>query len=548
MNGLMTEIPLLVSSLLRHAERFHGSQEIVSARVEGDIHRYTFADMARRSRQLANGLIGLGVDRGDRVATLAWNGYRHLELYFGVSGAGAVLHTLNPRLHPDQLAWILNDAQSESLFFDATFLPLVAELAPHLRHVRHFVLLGDKDALPEGIEFSSIRGLRDYESLLDAASPDFEWPQFDESTAAGLCYTSGTTGNPKGVLYSNRSTVLHTYAVALPDSLGLSAREVVLPLVPMFHVNAWGMPYGACMVGAKIVFPGPDLSGAALHALQEAEGVTISASVPTVWAGQLAYLREHGLHPTTLKRAIIGGAACSPAMLRELELDHGIEVIHGWGMTETSPFGTASVLKAKHLDLPREERERIKLRQGRPVFGIDLKIVNDEGDELPWDGATSGRLLARGHWVLSRYFNHPDREALEDGWFPTGDIATIDADGFMGITDRDKDVIKSGGEWISSVQIETLATSHPGIELAACVGARHPKWDERPLLLVTRKPGATVTADELLAHVAEHVASWWVPDAVVFLDEIPLGTTGKVVKTDLKQTYADYLVTGRPQG
>lgn len=534
------EQQLLVSSILRHAERHHARQEIVSARVEGDIHRYTYADMAVRARQLANTLDDLDLDAGARVATLAWNGYRHLELYFAASGSGRVLHTVNPRLHPDQIAWIIDDAADGALFFEASFLPLVAQIASSLTTVRHFVLLAD--SVPDSPEAAAIPGLVAYEPLVAAASSTYDWPDFDEHRAAALCYTSGTTGNPKGALYSHRSTLLHCYAVAMPDAMGFSAREVVLPIVPMFHVNAWGMPYAAAIVGAKLVLPGPDLSGPALHELQEAEGVTFSASVPTVWAGQLEHLRKLGTSPSTLRRAVVGGAACPPAMLRELRDVHGLEVVHGWGMTETSPFGTAGVLKAHHADLDPADREAVQLRQGRVVFGIDLKIVDDEGVEQPWDGVTSGHLMARGHWVLAEYYNRRDLEPLVDGWFPTGDIASIDADGFMMITDRSKDVIKSGGEWISSVQIEGLAMSHPDIDLAACIGVPHPKWDERPVLVVTRAPGVSLDEDGLRKHLVGEIPSWWMPDRIVFVDEIPIGATGKIVKTSLREEYADLLV------
>ncbi|GAA4470949.1 3-(methylthio)propionyl-CoA ligase [Rhodococcus olei] len=540
MNGLMMQRQLLISDLLTHAERHHGAQEIVSRRTEGDIHRYTFRDLAARSRRLAAALAELGVEPGTRVATLAWNGYRHLELYYAVSGSGAVLHTLNPRLHADQLEWIVADADDRVLFFDLTFLPLIEELAPRLRGVRHLVLMADREHLPD-----RPGRLLAYEDLVAAHDDGHRWPEFDESTASSLCYTSGTTGNPKGVLYSHRSTVLHTYAVALPDSVGLSARDTVLPIVPMFHVNAWGLPYAACMVGAKVVFPGPDLDGRSLHELQEAEGVTVSASVPTVWQGQLEHMREHGLTFTTLERAVIGGAACPPAMLRELEETHGVTVVHGWGMTETSPFGTASTLKGKHLDATPDERHTVQGKQGRCVFGMDLEIVDDSGRALPWDGRTAGHLMARGPWVVSRYFGRTDEDPLRDGWFPTGDIATIDADGYMQITDRSKDVIKSGGEWISSIDLENIAMGHPDVSMAACIGARHPKWDERPLLIVVPRPGATMSPADLLALFDGKVAKWWTPDDVVFVDAIPMGATGKMLKAPLRERFGDHLTEAR---
>lgn len=537
MNSLMMKQPLLVSSILEHAQRHHGEQEIVSCRTEGDIHRYSFRELAARARKMAQALARLGAGPGTRVGTLAWNGYRHLELYYAASGSGAVLHTLNPRLHPDQLEWIASDAEDQVIFFDLTFLPLIQELAPRLPQVRHFVLMSDSSHLPD-----APGGILAYEDLIDNESGDYQWPLFDEDTPSSLCYTSGTTGNPKGVLYSHRSTVLHSMAVGLPDSMGVSARDSVMPVVPMFHVNAWGLPYTACMVGAKIVFPGAALDGQSLYDLVEAEQVTISASVPTVWQGQLQYTESRGLRFTSLERAVIGGAACPPAMLRQLEETYGVTVIHGWGMTETSPFGTASVLKGKHLGAGDEARYAKQGKQGRCVFGIDLKIVDDGGNEVAWDGASSGHLMVRGHWVLSHYFHKEDQDPLVDGWFPTGDIATIDSDGFMQITDRSKDVIKSGGEWISSIDLENIAMSHPDVALAACVGVFHPKWDERPLLVAVREPGATVSAAELLASFDGQVAKWWVPDDVVFVDSIPLGSTGKIVKAPLREQFRDHLV------
>ncbi|MCY1209613.1 3-methylmercaptopropionyl-CoA ligase [compost metagenome] len=537
MHGLMMHQPLLISSLLRHAERHHGDQQVVSRRVEGDIHRYTFRDLAARARRLANALRALDVTPGTTVATLAWNGYRHMELYYAVSGSGSVLHTLNPRLHADQLVWIATHAQDRVLFFDLNFLPLIEQIAAKLPAVRAFVLMSDRAHMPQQ---TGIANLLCYEELTEA-DDGFEWPVFDENTASSLCYTSGTTGDPKGVLYSHRSTLLHTYGVALPDSLGLSAQEVVLPVVPMFHVNAWGLPYAACMVGAKIVFPGQQLDGKSLYELFEAEGVTLSSGVPTVWQGLLAHVEQHGLRFSTMKRTVIGGAACPPAMLRAFVQRHGVAVVHGWGMTETSPFGTAAVLKAAQLALGEEERFAVQAKQGRCVFGIDLKVVDDSGTELPWDGSSAGNLMVRGPWVLERYFKAPpEQQALVDGWFPTGDVATIDRDGFMQITDRSKDVIKAGGEWIGSIDLENVAMSHPAVAMAACIGVPHPKWDERPLLVVQTKPGATVSRDELIAFYAGKVAKWWTPDDVVFVETIPLGATGKMLKTELRKRFADH--------
>ena len=534
MLGQMMRQPLLISSLLVHAERHHAQQEVVSRRTEGDIHRCTYGELAARSRRLARALQQLGVGFGDRVGTLAWNGYRHLELYYAVSGSGAVLHTLNPRLHADQLAWIANHAEDAVLCFDLTFLPLVESVAPSLRSVRHFVLMTDRAHMPAT---SAIPSLLCYEELVAAHDDGFAWPEFDEETASSLCYTSGTTGNPKGVLYSHRSTVLHSLASALPDALNLSARDAILPVVPMFHVNAWGLPYAACMVGAKLVFPGAALDGRSLHTLMEAEGVTLSAGVPTVWQGLLAYLQDTGLALSTMKRTIIGGSACPPAMMRTFEEDFGVQVIHAWGMTELSPLGTVSVPKTA---LAPEQQRALQAKQGRAMFGIDMKIVGEDGRELPWDGRSAGELMVRGPWVVQDYFRGEARP-LVDGWFPTGDVATIDAGGFMQITDRSKDVIKSGGEWIGSIDLENIAVAHPGVAMAACIAARHPRWDERPLLVVVRKPGAQLTGDELLRFYEGKVAKWWIPDDVVFVDAIPLGATGKMLKHRLREQYGEML-------
>ena len=542
MHGQMMQQPLLIASLLRHAERHHGAQEVVSRRVEGDIHRCTYAELAARSRRLAQALAALGVGNGSRVGTIAWNGYRHLELYYAVSGSGAVLHTLNPRLHADQLVWIADHAEDQVLCFDLSFLPLVEAVASRLATVKHFVLMTDRGHMPAA---SKIPGLLCYEDLIDSQADDhFDWPEFDEQTASSLCYTSGTTGHPKGVLYSHRSTVLHTMASALPDALNISARDVVLPVVPMFHVNAWGLPYSACLVGAKLVFPGPGLDGKSLHELFESEGVTVSAGVPTVWQGLLAHVTSNGLKFSTMRRTIIGGSACPPAMMSAFEDTFGVQVIHAWGMTELSPIGTVGILKGPQLNLPIEQRRTIQAKQGRSVFGIDMKIVGEDGQELPWDGQASGELLVRGHWVVDRYIRG-EQSPLIDGWFPTGDVATIDADGFMNITDRAKDVIKSGGEWIGSIDIENIAMAHPAVLMAACIAARHPKWDERPLLVVVKKPGTELTRDALLGFFEGKIAKWWTPDDVVFVDAIPLGATGKMLKHRLREQFQDHLL---PQG
>ena len=525
MNGLMMQQPLLISSLLVHAERHHGEQEIVSRRVEGDIHRQTYRELAVRSRRMAKALGALGVQAGDRVGTLAWNGHRHMELYYAVSGSGAVLHTFNPRLHPDQVVYIADHAEDQVLFFDLTFLPLVEAIAPRARHIKAFVAMTDRAHMPAA---SKIDQLLCYEDLLEAQSDGYDWPSFDENLASSLCYTSGTTGNPKGVLYSHRSTVLHTFAIALPDALNCSARDTILPVVPMFHVNAWGLPYAACMVGAKMVFPGPGLDGKSLHELFEAEKVTLSAGVPTVWQGLLGYVEANGLKFSTMRRSVIGGSACPPAMIRKFAEVYDVQVLHAWGMTEMSPVGTAAVFKGKHLTQTQEQRYAVMSTQGRAVYGVDMKIVSEDGKELPWGGPVSGDVLVRGPWIVNRYFRDEGGDPLVDGWFPTGDVARIDADGYMQITDRSKDVIKSGGEWIGSIDLENIAMAHPAVAMAACIAAFHPKWDERPLLVVVRKPGAEVTRDELIAFYDGKIAKWWTPDDVVFVDSIPLGATGKI--------------------
>ncbi|RZU02430.1 fatty-acyl-CoA synthase [Rivibacter subsaxonicus] len=533
--------PLLVSMLLRHAERHHGEQEIVSRRVEGDVHRCTYRELAQRSRRLAAALAARGVGFGDRVATLAWNGYRHMELYYAVSGSGAVLHTLNPRLHPDQVVWIADHAEDQVLFFDLSFLPLVEAIASRVKTIKAFVAMTDRAHMPA---LSTVPGLLCYEELVEAQADDFAWPAFDEDSASSLCYTSGTTGNPKGALYSHRSTLLHSYAAALPDSLNCSARDVILPVVPMFHVNAWGLPYVACMVGAKLVFPGPWLDGRSLHDLFESEGVTMSAGVPTVWQGLLAHVEANGLGFSTMRRTVIGGSACPTTMMRTFQDRFGVQVLHAWGMTEMSPVGTVCTLKANQLRLDAEQRIAVQAKQGRAVFGVDMKIVDDEGHELPHDGKAAGELLVRGPWIIANYFKGEGGDPLVcndgQGWFPTGDVSTIDGDGFMQITDRSKDVIKSGGEWIGSIDLENIAMAHPAVAMAACIAASHPKWDERPLLVVVKKPGAKLTREELLAFFDGKIARWWTPDDVVFVDAIPLGATGKMQKNRLRETFRDH--------
>ena len=538
MLGLMQDQPLLVSSLAVHADRHHGATEIVSRSIEGTIHRTNFREMHARARRLANALRRLGIENGDRVATLAWNGYRHLEIYLAVSGMGAVCHTVNPRLFREQVVFIINHAADRVVFFDLTFAPLVEAVRPLCPLVEHWVALTDA-AHMDKMPAASLC----YETLLAAESDEFAWPDFDERTAAGLCYTSGTTGNPKGVLYSHRSTVLHTMVGAFADTLALSGRDVVMPVVPMFHVNAWGLPYICLMVGAKIVMPGAALDGRSLCELFESEAVTFSAGVPTVWLGALQHFKDSGKPAPSLRRVLIGGSACPPALMKALEHDYGIEVLHGWGMTEMSPVGTVSQLKSKHAGLDPDERLAIKSKQGRALYCVDLKIVDGEGGELPWDGTAAGDLLVKGPWIASAYFNEPG-SPLRDGWFPTGDVATIDSDGYVKLTDRSKDVIKSGGEWISSIDLENVAVAHPAVAEAAVIGVRHPRWDERPLLIVQRRDDAAVTRDELIAFYAGKVAKWWVPDDVVFVDKLPHTATGKLLKTELRRLFGDYRLPG----
>lgn len=538
MLGLMMDMPLQISSLIRHADRYHGDTEIVSRMVEGGIHRYTFADAHRRARQLANALGALGVRSHDRIGTLAWNGFRHFELYYAVSGRGAVIHTVNPRLFPEQIVYIINHAEDEYVFFDLTFLKLIEGIAPHCKRVRGWVALTDRAHMPQ----SSLE-LLCYEDLINAHSDSFEWPLFDENTAAGLCYTSGTTGNPKGVLYNHRSAVLMAYGGALPDSCNLSAVDGVLPIVPMFHVNAWGLPFAAILVGAKLVFPGPSLSNPALLTdLIVEEGVTVSAGVPTVCLPLLAYARESGRSLKPLARVAIGGSACPQSMMEEFRDRHGVRVLHAWGMTEMSPLGTVNADTRASRDWHGEARLGQMLSQGRAIPGVELKITDDDNNELPWDGVAVGALKVRGLWICRDYYRLEGQGGAHDadGWFSTGDVCSIDPHGFMRITDRAKDVIKSGGEWISSIDLENTAMGHPAVAEAAVIGVAHPKWQERPLLVVVRKPGVEVTRQELIDWLDGKVAKWWLPDDVVFVHDLPHTATGKLSKLQLRKQLGDY--------
>ena len=539
--GQMMDQPLLISSIIAFAARHYGQVEIVSRRVEGDLHRYTYAECHQRARRAANALEGLGVQMGERVATLAWNGYRHMELYYAVSGSGAVLHTINPRLHPEQIAYIVNHAEDQVLFFDSTFLPLIEAVAAQCKTVKAFVLMAGRERMPQA---TAIPNLLCYEELIAGSSDDYQWPLFDENSAASLCYTSGTTGNPKGALYSHRSTVLHAYGSAMPNALNVASIDTVVPVVPMFHVNAWGLPYSVLLSGAKMVFPGAALDGKSLYELFETEGVTFSAGVPTVWLGLINYVVQNNLTFSTFRRTVIGGSACPPAMMDTLIDKLDVQVIHGWGMTEMSPLGTTGGLQAKHLALPKDAQRKILQKQGHAIFGVDMKIVDDAGVELPWDGTTYGHLLVKGPWIIASYFRDEGGDVLQDGWFPTGDVATIDADGYMHITDRSKDVIKSGGEWIGTIDLENIAMSHPAVLQAACIGIFHPKWDERPLLLVVRRPGLEgtpeLTREAMLKFFEGKIAKFWMPDDVAFLDALPTGATGKIQKNKLREQFKEH--------
>ncbi len=539
MFGQMMEFPLLISTMLTHAERYTGEAEIVSRMVDGSLHRYTYRDAHKRTKQLANALVKLGVNQGDRIGTLAWNTHRHFEAYFGIAGIGAISHTVNPRLFPEQISYIINHASDRFLFVDETFVPTLEAISDQLTSVEKIFVLTANESFS-----TKLKNWEPYESLIKNESTEFEWPQFDERSASSLCYTSGTTGNPKGVLYSHRSTLLHAYTAAMPDGLSVSNRDVVLPVVPMFHVNAWGLPYICSMMGAKIVFPGPFMDGASICQLINDEKATLSAGVPTIWSGVLNYLDEKKLSIPSLKRVVIGGSACPEAMIRTFLEKYQVDVVQGWGMTELSPLGTMNTLKANQVSLTDDEKIKLKAKQGRVLFGIDMKIIDETGDELPWDGKAFGDLLVRGPNVLSNYFQNEDPILIKDKnnqeWFATGDVATIDPDGFMHITDRSKDVIKSGGEWISSIELENTAVAHPDVLEAAVIAAYHPKWEERPLLIVVKKSGANLQKDELLKFFEGKVAKWWMPDDVVFIDEIPHTATGKILKTKLREDFRDY--------
>jgi len=535
----MMDTPLLISSIAEHAENFHGDREIVSVTMDNPRHRCTIRDVTSRSRKLANVLDKMGLAQGDRVATIAWNDYRHLEIYYGVSGAGYVCHTINPRLFPEQLVFIINHAEDRWIFTDLMFVPLLEKLLPQIPNVEGFVVMTDEAHMPE----TSLPNAVCYETLLAAESSDYSWPDLDERTASALCYTSGTTGDPKGVLYDHRSTVLHAYASVAPDVMNLSSKDCLLPVVPLFHVNAWGIPYSALITGAKLVFPGPKMGdGEALYELIESEGVNLALGVPTVWLGLLQYCEKAGKTLNSLERTVIGGAAVPRAMIEQFKKVHSVQAVQGWGMTEMSPLGTANSPKFGTELLSEDEQLDLATKAGRGIFGCELRIVDDEGAVLPWDGVAYGALQVRGPWICSDYFKLEGSAATHtnDGWFETGDVATIDPQGYMAITDRTKDVIKSGGEWISSIELENTAMGHPAVAQAAVIGMAHPKWTERPLLIVVKAEGQDIDKDEILAYFDGKVATWWIPSDVAFVDELPLTATGKVKKIELRKQFADY--------
>ena len=530
--GKMMARPLLVSAILEHGSDQFGKQQVVSRETHGSIHNYTFKDMANRAKQLANALQSLGLKPGSVVGSIAWNNYRHLESYYGVSGSGMVMHTCNPRLHPDQLAFIINHAEDEAVLFDSSFAPLIKAIAPLCSMVKHWICLSDKTHAPsvEGVD------IKNYEDLIAPFPVLFDWPDLDENSGAALCYTSGTTGNPKGVMYSHRAIALSALSACLPNVLNISSQETVLPVVPMFHINAWCLPYACLIAGAKLVLPGPKLDGASLYELMESEKVTLSAGVPTIWMGLIEHLEKNQLVFTTMRRTGVGGSAMPKALIAKFNDVYKVDVRHGWGMTETTAVATISNLSADEMNLSNAVRHDMVAKQGKSVFGIELKVVDEDGNSLPRDGQSQGELMVRGQWIVEIY-HKAETQALVDGWFPTGDIATISPDGVMQIRDRTKDVIKSGGEWISSIELENAAAAHPQVAMAAVIGIKHPKWDERPLLLIVRKQPDFTDKQELLAFLEQRVAKWWIPDDLIFVDSLPVGGTGKVQKNELRLKY-----------
>ncbi len=538
MLGQMMERQLLISSIIEHAARYHGDTEIVSVNTNGGQTRTNYAELATRSKQIGSAIVKRGMNHSDRIGTLAWNNHRHLELYYGISGMGLVCHTVNPRLFPEQLIYIIDHAEDRMVFFDQTFLPLVEAIRDKLPKVEAWILMeAHDDALASAHDW-----LVFYEDMITEGDAECEWPEFEERSASSLCYTSGTTGHPKGVIYSHRSTLVHAMMSATPDVMGFSARDCLLPVVPMFHVNAWGSPYAAALAGTKMVMPGPGLDGASLTKLFNDEKVTIAAGVPTIWAGLIQHLEETGGKLPHMNRTVIGGSACPPSMMQKFRDNYGVDVLHAWGMTEMSPLGSVNHLKNKHYELSEEEQHTIRLGQGRPPYGMELAIFDDEFNRLPNDGETQGNLYCRGPWVLDEYFLAEKGTTLENGWFHTGDVATLDEDGFMIIRDRSKDIIKSGGEWISTVELENIAVAHPALAGAAAISARHEKWDERPVIIAVKAAGQDVTEKEILAYFEDKIAKWQIPDKVIFVDELPLGATGKILKKELRETHGDCLI------
>ena len=535
MNGNMMSQPLLISSLIEHAQNYHADTAIISKNTNGSMTQSNWGEIANNSKRFANVLKTFNLSASDRVATIAWNNHRHLEIWYGISGSGYICHTINPRLFPEQLTFIINDADDKVLIFDKTFLNLVLSIKTTLPSVEHYICL---DAYDEAIK-TAFPEVQFYDDLIATQSNHFDWPMFEETRASSLCYTSGTTGNPKGVLYSHRSTVLHSYAVSLPDSFKLSASDRILPVVPMFHVSAWGTPYAAAMVGCSLVLPGPMLDGASLVQLIDDYQVTAALGVPTIWQGLLNAAQQSGTQLESLKRNVVGGASCPPSMIKTFKDVYDCETIHAWGMTETSPLGSVNQMKAKHLILSEEEQFKSRFSQGRPPFGVKLRITDAENstNEIQRDGKTAGNLQIQGHWIVDTYFGKDQSALTLDGWFDTGDIATVDQDGYLNISDRSKDLIKSGGEWISSVELENIAIAHPEIDIAAVIAAIHPKWDERPILIAKKSLESQLTEEDVLDFYINKIAKWQIPDKVIFVDAMPLGGTGKILKKDLRDQY-----------
>ena len=540
MLGKMMYQPLLLSGLLEHAAQYHGDTAVLSKEVDGTMTHSDWLTVSKHAKQLANALAALGLQTADRVATLAWNNVRHLEAWYAISGSGMICHTINPRLFPEQLSYIINDAEDQALFFDITFLPLIMAIKGQITGIKHFICLGSRDEkviaqLPKALFF---------DELVADNSAEFDWPQFDEKTASSLCYTSGTTGNPKGVLYSHRSSVLHAMALSIPDVSALSAKDVLLPVVPMFHVNAWGTPYAAALTGCSLILPGPNLDGDSLVKLIDDYKVTLSLGVPTIWQSLLAAAKKSGSKLESMTRTIVGGAACPPSVIKTFREDFNCDAIHGWGMTETSPLGTMNQIKAKHKSLSDDEMNKLRESQGRPPYGVQLRLMDTEQPDKPVaeDGHAQGRLQIRGHWVIDDYFTQSPDAITADGWFDTGDIATIDADGYMNIRDRSKDLIKSGGEWISSVELENIAVEHPQVKMAAAIAAKHKQWGERPVLIVVKEEDSAVTESEILEIYNDRIANWQIPDKVVFVDNIVLNGAGKMMKNNLRDAHGDVLL------